>query len=555
MSQVTWTSKEGGQNPLVSLTSRLFKVLNIPATRSYIKKNLLIHPDYPSLLSLSESLKIMGLNNQALKISTDLLHEAGFPSLAHMNSNEFVMVEAIKDGRVHTRNASGRRANSSLETFSSLWSGILLMLQPEEQPGETDYRQNRRREIFNTLRHLCNLFFAPLFLSVVYLLKTLSSPPSGLIPPLFALTHIIGLIPCLFILSSTLGGLDFLSHLCPHGKKMNCSSVIHSPAGKILGISLAEAGLVYFMGGFITILLTLFTGNTSDNLLFLAILSLLSLPYTLYLIIYQSFVLRKWCWMCLFMQTLFWTDFFVLRNFWLDKTAIIPDLPMELAAAFILAMFFCMLLRQIISHSNNSEQLLSELTKIRRNPEYIKIKIAESAPEDMGAFTHDVEIGPENAPNSLTLLISPSCVHCRTVYLQLSRLISISDDQVKGVIRFLADTEKTAKSKIRTQADFEVSTRIIALSVSGQRQLVQQALYDWFSYNGKINGEKLARWLEKYPAPDAPDNDSAQTMVTAYREWAYSHNFHFTPTIFLNGTFISPEITLEDLMIYLMRTE
>jgi len=68
--------------------------LKIPISKTYLKQQLHCHPDYPSLLSITDTLTDLGIENTTVQIQKDQLHEVTPPFLVHLNSNggEFVVI-------------------------------------------------------------------------------------------------------------------------------------------------------------------------------------------------------------------------------------------------------------------------------------------------------------------------------------------------------------------------------------------------------------------------------------------------------------------------------
>lgn len=59
--------------------------LNIPISVSYCKKSILSHPDYPSLLSVADTLERLGIDHQVGRIETDNIKELPFPCIIHLD--------------------------------------------------------------------------------------------------------------------------------------------------------------------------------------------------------------------------------------------------------------------------------------------------------------------------------------------------------------------------------------------------------------------------------------------------------------------------------------
>lgn len=81
--------------------------LKIKVTKNTILDLLQSHPDYPSLLSISDTLKKINIETLALKIDNDQFLNLPLPFIAIQNdtNNSFIIVETIdsniKIGRAH----------------------------------------------------------------------------------------------------------------------------------------------------------------------------------------------------------------------------------------------------------------------------------------------------------------------------------------------------------------------------------------------------------------------------------------------------------------------
>src|SRR6202012_5749326 len=93
-------------------------------------------------------------------------------------------------------------------------------------------------------------------------------------------------------------------------KKSSCNAILSSGAPKIFKwLTWSEVGFFYFAG---TWLLPLFGGHSCAILQMLAVLNIISLPYTFYSIYYQARVAKEWCVLCCTVQGLLWLEFGVL---------------------------------------------------------------------------------------------------------------------------------------------------------------------------------------------------------------------------------------------------
>ncbi len=91
-------------NTFLAITD-LFKSLAYPVDQAQLKHDLLSHPDYPSLLAINQVLHQYGIDNDAVEVDKDSLHEVPTPFIAFMNlppnGNDFALVNQVVNGVFH----------------------------------------------------------------------------------------------------------------------------------------------------------------------------------------------------------------------------------------------------------------------------------------------------------------------------------------------------------------------------------------------------------------------------------------------------------------------
>jgi uncharacterized membrane protein len=132
---------------------------------------------------------------------------------------------------------------------------------------------------------------------------------------LIILYKTIGLAASIFLVLGELGHKIF-DRVCIRSERFDCHAVMESPAAKLMGrIPMADLGVLYFSGGIILIGFSVVNPYFFDQIFLLAVLNLLTLPYTFFSISYQALVIKKWCSLCLIIQLTFWLEFFHFYSF------------------------------------------------------------------------------------------------------------------------------------------------------------------------------------------------------------------------------------------------
>ncbi len=547
---IRWIRQKFVSDNIAVTIANLFRLLGIRATYTNIKETLHSHPDFPSVLSIAESLPEWGVHTEAVQGDITDLSKEDYPNLAHLETDEFLVVlEEIRDGKARIRYSDKGLRTLSLEAFSEIWSGIILRISPGPDAGERAYRRNRRNEILAALRRISTFAGLPLLGILVFCYGLTGQEHFHPVAALAAIKT-AGLLLCMVMVWESVADTGVLLHFCPAGKRANCQRVMSSPAGRILGIPMADLGLLYFLGGLFTLLIALFLNRVESNLYLLAWLTVLTLPYTLFSIGYQALVVRSWCWMCVVVQLLFWLEFYLLYDF-IAPLALL--LPISLIPGFALPALLWVALRPVFAGSARAGLLKEKLKRRQGDPDYIEMRLARSSRHDMGNFPYEAAIGPENAGITLTVVMNPLCGICWQTYDQLRNLIRICRGNVKAVIRFLVAPADDGKTETEVLLDHEVSLHILALARAGDRRRVEAALAGWFSMNRGFTRHKFRDWLAEYGTIEQDSRHAAEDLLKDQTGWAESCEIQGTPTIFIDGLKMPPEIQAEDLKYYFMR--
>ncbi|WP_460913375.1 cysteine peptidase family C39 domain-containing protein [Spirosoma areae] len=268
------------ENAIVTLHD-LLKGLRAKVTRATVEESLLQHPDFPSLLSLSDVLTDWRVENTGLQLNTiEQLRELPLPFIAHLQKNNgwYVLVNGLQgDTITYTDSGVGRKTESLID-FEKKWSGVVLLAEADEQSGETDYTTKRIQERLDEAKQPFLLIGA-----LVTSLFVLLSVAQDLTAPdwLLIVTKATGLILSGLLVAKQLGSKNALTdRLCRINSKTNCDDVLNSPAAKLWGwLSWTDIGLIYFAGGLLTALLMGMQPPLRSGLHGLA---LLALPYTVF---------------------------------------------------------------------------------------------------------------------------------------------------------------------------------------------------------------------------------------------------------------------------------
>lgn len=279
--------------PLV--VEALLKKLKVMVSMHTINQTLQEHPDYPSFLSISDSLNNWKVENIVIQTSAEKLLEIPTPFITSFKQGVFVAVLEVLENELLVVNQQGKKETIAKNVFLSQWTENILVAEANEFSGEINYQQKNKAAIVKTVIYSLIPIgvLASLFIPFIYGSITL-------LPTLYLLAKLIGLTASVLLLWYDIDkGNPLLKQICSGIQKANCSAVLNTKAATLGGIiTWSEVGFVYFAGSL------LFSSLAGINAVLpvLSQFSLLALPYIIFSIYYQWKVAKQWCVLCLLVQ-------------------------------------------------------------------------------------------------------------------------------------------------------------------------------------------------------------------------------------------------------------
>lgn len=410
-------------------TKALLDFSKVPATRLGLREALGQHPDFPSLNALSDVLSDLQVPNISARLTPDRLPEIPLPALTYLNidGGMFAPVRTI-NGQVEWLHTQRGWQKESLRQFAQKWNGVTLLIEPHEQSGERNYAQNRRRETLGVLRAMF-IVAAIMSISGLLLSSALQTFPWAEYTAyyLMGLTKLVGTVVSGMLVWYSLDTRNgFLQKVCQINSRSNCQNIISSSAAKLTDwLSWAEIGLFYFVGGILTLAVGLWMGSGKLlNLLgeTLYLLTILTLPYTLWSIYYQWRVAREWCVLCLTVQALLWVEFYVAfgtlgllveGGSWLTNRSVWS---IEIVC-FLIAPTLWAYLKPKFEKAIQYEPLLIEFQRLKFDPKYLEALLSrhKSIPPIFEGMKV-INMGNTSSNNKLILVLNPTCESCKLKY-------------------------------------------------------------------------------------------------------------------------------------------
>ncbi len=502
------------------LVDRWLRSMGIDISSSLLREKLITHPDYPSLLSVTDTLDGLGIDNAALIIDKERLNEAPVPFLAHYAvKGEFIIINNIV------------KQIQSNPDFEKNWNGTALLA---EKPDNWQHAENLERLVKENKRKQTILFtlFSVVTLAGLCLINNLSWQLTGLL-----ITTFTGLTVAVLIVQHELGiSNELTEQLCSAGKHTDCDAVMHSKGSRFSKwLNWADAGIIYFASYSLLLVILLYTGNTGDIVL-LAVLSCAAVPFTMFSLYYQWQVVKKWCTLCLLTVAVLWLQFTLLIPVTLSLLkSEFNNISFNAISftAFIFSLVvasWLLIIKPTLQRNNELTDTSFSLLRFKYNPAIFEALLKKQRQVNITPFDNDVQLGNPDALLQVVVACSPYCGPCARAHEVLHGLLCNNDFGL--TVRF------TAKANNKEDKRTEAVSYLLKLMEGKKPGYKKQVLHDWYALMN------LEKFREKYPMQNEAD---LQLQLEEHDRWSTEAKIEFTPTIFINGYQLPKQYNASDI--------
>ena len=514
------------QHPIVELLCKITKIYNIPISCRSIEQVVLTHPNYPSLQCVSDALDSWKVRHVVVKLSLEKLRALDVPVIAHLKKREYVWVTRITDSKVHYRGASGKEKTWGYDRFEQEWSGVALAIEDLTDAGEANYKKEIKEGIF---KGFIASSFAVLLIVLMCFSWTNDTQTSFLPKLLLFIFNAIGCYISYILIRQEKRQSSALSNkFCKIGKHIDCREVTSSQYSSFLNfISWAELGAVCFGSMLFWVAITPLSNDCLSPLWWF---SLLVLPFTLWSLFVQAFIIRKWCLFCCSVVLLLWTNAAVLTVFYSPPAIItIPNTALW-ALLFIACLAVVLELSKTIGQKEQLYAQQRETAKIKYDILTMQAQLLDTT------YTID-NIGfawsnPGSA-HDIGLYVSTACSHCGKAVQELKRLTDIYPGISFRLIYAVNPDNPDNESNV-----------IVRHFINLYKTMDKNAFFDmldaWYSTLNK----KLEALQQTYPVPSVQNNTEEMDVLYQFNQQS---KISYTPAILLNGQLFSKLYSYTDL--------
>ena len=466
-----------------------------------------------SMRDISDALDSLHVSNAAYQLPKEYLDELEAPCIVIMNDNDspFCLIEKIEE--THITLSHSQRLRVSKQQFLQKWTGTVLVGEVTES---TIQEKNCKLKDIAMWIQRHQLLLAGIIAILLILYSTKRNYSTGI--SLYLVTLCTGLLISSAILYKETANSRFLHRFCHIGKTIDCNEVLHSKGSHIIGMGLGELSLLYFSA------LLLFTLICPHEFYCISIIcSIIAIGFTLYSVIYQLFIIRKGCMLCMLINLIVWSSCVIL---YIQKGQFNKEFSLSAMLSFTAIACICLTgwlqIKALLKIKEEGKQFKVQFSNLLNPDNFQKLLFAET---QIGAMVNK-EIALHNQISSTTQLMivtNPNCKNCARIHSHIKEIASnVSISLV--LLTFPKDGigEKVAR------------TIIAAYRTDGWEKAIT-ALEEWYK-NHKIKG------IDKYAI-------TAEEQRIWKQQQIYCSQQHIsqTPSMIIDGYYVPEFYQLKEL--------
>lgn len=520
---------------------QLLQTSKVRVTRRTLEEKLWQHPDFPSLASLSNVLDELHVSNLVTRLPSEQLTGIPLPAIAYLETEGGMLatIHSISGQLIEWTHTTRGRQRESLTSFKQKWNGVTLLVEPDEQSGESDYDENRKREIIESFRYPFAIFglLACAGCLIALGFRNHSLEANWQLYLLLAV-KLIGLVVTGLLVWYDIDSNSLIRKNTQANNQLNYQRILNSKAAKLFDwLSWAEIGLFYFSGGLITLLLAAMIPTTGAAE-YLLLFSCIAVPYTLYSVYYQAFVAKEWCLMCMIVQILLWTECMVGFALWTPWPLQFSwQIICLLGFSFLITPALWVVIKVPLQESINFIPFKKELGRIKSDPHYVRGLLRKQRTHPPVFYGMKVvTIGDPDGEHTLIVVSDPLCQRCAKTHREVELLVK-NTPNLKCLFIFAVYGDSKAGI---------IARRILSLPES----IMPEALSAWFETLD------VKKWMKKMDTLE--NDDQGQWQLDLHHRWCELAGVTSVPLVFFDDIEIPSLYTvveMENLIRILSYTE
>ncbi|MVO08983.1 thioredoxin domain-containing protein [Flavobacterium sp. TP390] len=369
------------------------------------------HPNYPSLLSFSDTLSFLGIKNDVYEIDKDNWGELPNQFIT-IHNNKFTYVEKKDNDYLIYSDKASKMSKSKLHDEASDFVIIFEKVEEVLHKSEINFKW------------LIYSFFA-LFSLYSYFQNTVQLF-------LFNILSIIGIFISLGIFNKKFGKESVvINALCDGSKKKSesisdCEKIFNSDKINFYRLRLSDFSLIYFLGIFV---LGLFIPLSESILKVISYFSILVIAYSLF---YQLFIEKTFCRICLTIILILIVQ--ILISYLFFNNTFYYNVFFKSIIVFLILFGLIIYINNILSEKEDFYRLSLKSIKFKKNYDIFKKELLVKH-FDFHNKNEVFWIGKRDAKLNISIVTNPFCGYCKEAHIILEKIIN-KYTNISAQIRF-----------------------------------------------------------------------------------------------------------------------
>jgi len=496
--------------------------LKIPVSKRYVEQLISAHPDFPSLLSVSDVFKRLGVNHRVTRIEKDKLADVEYPYLLPLDKGrgDVILIDS---------HDSLRKNNNRLEE----WGGVILVAESLKTTADKDnnvlYTQEKNTKTYALIASLAFALLLGLSLLTSF---------SWISVALLALA-LCGLVIGYFLFAKELGiAYASVEAFCNTGKNSNCDVVLKSEVS-LLGIKFSDAAVSYFLFQVVVLGFASLPATQLAVISILAILSVLTLPIISFSIYYQYAVAKTWCRLCLVVIAILFLQAGVVGYAYSAGILSLVGLNLKFVVTIfligLLLLTIVLLIKATLERYEKLNQQGGAGNRIKHNAAVFLRFLQKQRRVDTTHFENEMIVGNPHALIRIIMASNLYCNPCKLKHEVAAQLVAMYPDHVQVAMRFV----KSGKDPESVNHLLNFWYQFIK-GKEDESNKTMQLLHDWFT------SWDLQKFKKKYALPI--EKPEVADLEAQHYDWMSTAAILQTPTFVINGYEMPKEYGIEDLL-------
>lgn len=481
------------------LLERLLSENNYRLDEHDVSLQLLSHPDYPSIKSITDTLDYFKVENAALQIDSSLLGHLPEVFIAETKENDFteMVLVKVKKESIRVVNDRGEFTRTSKQHFKDIWNGKAVAVEP------LPHRLFKTR--FPGLVPLLLVTFVLCFQLLDYNFFALTGNVTLLLG--FAITFLI-------LLDEYREMPPMLNKLCKAiNENSNCLEVAKDARGKIFKkFSLGDLSGVLLSSLLLT--QTIVGWNPSLGLVMIFFI----LPVLLYSLYLQFFLIKKWCVLCLAISCLFLLYSAICFIALIGQPKIFQlSYFLKFGVILVGISYLWFVASNLFRRNNELSKTESAFFQFKRNARTFSILLShEQKITALGQDAPHITFGNAKAEIAFMAITNPLCGYCKDAFYEYKKLLDHTGELIKLDFIFNVANREDSNAWI-------ISNQMIALYRQEGSEKCWVAMEEWF------HSRNIDAWLTKY------QRVAVTNQTSLHIQWCAENKIYHTPATVLDG--------------------